>query len=225
MQLQLGYHDQNFKSPTKVDNAVRSARIINYRSSDYAFLRFFPKIDDLVISNYRQADFEPLLPLRNLRHLEIHSAPKVRDWTLLSEFSRLVVLQMTIAAGNWLYGKHQVVRSFAPLVRCQRLHTLVLQGYVPKDGNLLVLADLRKLKYLSVDEDYPMRQLAQFAARRPDITCSVLQPYRLIDKRCKKCQAGLYRLNGSDADHRSVCPVCNEVRLRSHVAKWAHYQK
>jgi hypothetical protein len=226
MQLILGHNDQDYTPPTKAEKAVQSARIINFKTNDYSFLGFYPNIKDLVIQNYRGRDLEPLLPLHKLEHLQIHTAPKVTDWSPLSRLPRLAVVQMSSAPGNWLYGKNQVVISFLPLAQCRQLETLVLQGYVPRDRSLLPLAALPKLKYLSVDGDYPIRQLARFAALHPDITCALLKPYRLIDGRCKKCRAGLYVLNGSDAEtRRPVCPVCHAARLHAHISKWKECQK
>jgi hypothetical protein len=226
MQLILGHNDQDYSPPTKAERSVQSARIINFKTEDYSFLRFYPNIKDLVIQNYRGYDFKPLVSLKRLEHLQIHTASKVNDWSPLSQLSRLAVIQLSSAPGNWLYGKNQLVSSFAPLARCSRLETLVLQGYAPRDGSLLSLAGLRKLKYLSVDGDYPVHQLAQFAAQHPDITCALLKPYRLIDGRCKKCKAGLYVLNGSDAEtRRPVCPICHAGRLDAHITQWKDCQK
>ncbi len=226
MRLHLDYNTQDYKPPGKVDRSVRSARILNFRTKDYSFLRFYTNIADLIIRSYGHHNLDPLLPLHRLELLQIHAAPRVNDWSQLSELPRLVLVQMTIAPGNWLYGKHQVVTSFAPLAQCHRLQTLVLQGYVPRDGNLLALAQLPRLRYLSIDDVFPMSQLARFAAMQPDVTCSLLNPYRLFDRRCKKCNAGLYALNGADAEtRRPLCPVCNEARLRRHLDKWRNCQK
>jgi hypothetical protein len=226
MQLILGPNDQDYTPPTKAERSVQSARIINFRTDDYSFLRFYPNIRDLVIQNYKAHDFRPLLCLSKLEHLQVHTASKVNDWSPLSQLPRLVVVQMSSAPGSWLYGKNQPVTSFAPLARCCRLETVVLQGYVPRDGSLSSLAGLPKLKYLNVDGDYPIRELARFAGLHPDITCALLKPYRLIDRRCKKCRAGLYVLNGSDAEtQRPVCPICQAARLHAHITKWKEYQE
>jgi hypothetical protein len=226
MQLILGHNDQDYKPPTRSEKLIRSARVISFKTDDYSFLGFYPNIKDLVIQDYRGCDLKPLLSLNKLEHLQIHTASKVNDWSPLSQLPRLVVVQMTSAPGNWLYGRNQLVSSFAPLARCRRIETLVLQGYVPRDGSLLSLAGLPRLKYLSLDGDYPIHQLARFAALRPHTTCALLKPYRLIDSRCRKCRAGLYVLNGSDAEtRRPVCPVCHAPRLQAQIATWRDCQQ
>lgn len=162
-----------------------------------------------------------LASLTKLEHLQIDTASKVTDWTPLAALSRLVVVQMMSAPGSWLFGKNQVVRSFAPLASCVRIETLILQGYQPRDNRLLPLTKLSKLKYLNIDGDYSISELARFSVLQPSVSCALLKPYRIIDQRCKKCRAGLYLLNGSDAaTKRPVCPVCHAAKLQAHISKW-----
>jgi hypothetical protein len=225
MQLILRRSDQDYRPPAKAEKNVDSGRIIDFKTGDYSFLRLYPNIRDLVIQNYGGRDFKPLLFLKKLEHLQIDTASKVRDWSPLSQLSRLVVVQMSSAPGNWLFGKNQIVASFAPLAKCRRLETVVLQGYAPRDRSLLSIAGLPKLRFLSVDGDYAICELARFQSLNPNVTCALLKPYRLIDERCKKCRAGMYLLNGADAEtNRSLCPICHAHRLQAHITRWKKCQ-
>jgi hypothetical protein len=169
-------------------------------------------------SNKSLQRLEALHALKKLQWLQFENIPASGDLAFLRGLPQLRGLEI---CGDWHSMKKLKVKSLKPLEALPKLEWLRLSVITAPADELVSLGKLPKLKYLHLDNTWPMESLADLAGRLPHLDCSVFQPVfaevQWMD--CKKCgQKSLVMVTGKGI--RPLCRDCDAERIRRHVEKF-----
>ena len=109
--------------------------------------------------------------------------------------------------------------ALAPLAELQEVERLSLHTVRVDDGSLAPLAAMKKLRWLTLANVFPMEQVARLAGRRPDIECALFTASQgpVVSVACRKCrQHTLHMTTGKGVPW--LCAGCDGARLAKHVA-------
>lgn len=163
--------------------------------------------------------------LKSLRHLVIEHAPKLASLEALGALASLKSLSISTPP-SWDASRRTIkVTTLAPLARLSKLESLALRGVEPQRDGLKPLARLVSLKELDFSHVFSltMADYAGLAGALPKARGDCLSPtYKLvIGPCCKKCRTQNVWLTGSaPGTKRSLCPKCDEAKLKAHVAEF-----
>ncbi len=165
---------------------------------------------------------EALTGLPNLQWLELENIKALADPAFVGQLTRLRGL--SLAGGDIGTGNVVKMDSLSALAGLQDLEWLALSYLRVADESLAPLAALPKLKVLLISNQFPAREYAWLAGRRPDIQCEKFTP---VDgpvnwTQCKKCkQKMMVFLTGKEWP--MLCAACDQGkidRFRTDFAGW-----
>jgi hypothetical protein len=155
-----------------------------------------PRLHGLYIKWSDIRSLTPIADLQQLTHLHIGGAPSAGPLEALHTLSGLVDLELSNvnAAGNldFLRGLPQLrslslsgdqnsikrlkIESLAPLTALRELERLDLSCVSLQSESLEPIGELPKLRHLLLSNQFEMDQLAQLAARLPQVPCELFAP-------------------------------------------------
>ncbi len=165
---------------------------------------------------------EALTGLPNLQWLELENIKALADPGFVGQLTRLRGL--SLAGGDIGTGNVVKMDSLSALAGLKDLEWLALSYLRVADESLAPLAELPKLKVLLISNQFPAREYAWLAGRRPDIQCEKFTP---VDgpmdwTQCKKCkQKMMVLLTGKEWP--MLCAACDQAkvdRFRKEFAGW-----
>ncbi len=185
--------------------------------------------------NLRIGDIACLFNLKRLKVLTIDSCSKIESLNQISRFEELEGLsivnfknvhsieplsrmkslrELGVAGSIWTRMK---IDSLQPLSNLLSLEYLDLTNLKVQDESLRPIAELRRLKELSIANFYPMREFASLAGKLPETKCSWFKPYvEFAAVSCAKCGRHSYVLLTGKGTSK-LCKYCDAQRLARHV--------
>ena len=142
-------------------------------------------LESLLIWELKTPAIGPIAGLRQLRHLVLWIANKVRDLRPLAGLTRLEALflrelrhvtdlsalssltrlrDLQVVGGLWSKFR---VRSLRPLANLTQLEYVYMASMRVKDGSLSPIANLRRLRYIGMDNAFPVEECAAVAGALP----------------------------------------------------------
>lgn len=220
---------------------LKTLRILSAWSVDDKQLEVIascPTLEVLSLGYLRASTLAPLRTLRALRHVVIDGAPKLQSLegieslpelrTLRVENARKIGSLADVSRASGLTAlalvagifKKWLVDSYTPLSNLTALRWLELDTVLPRDNSLKTLAGLRELRFLMFSSGYfPLEEVARLRAALPQLRVPALEPYWLCGGlRCEHCNTELLRMSGYRG--RVLCPSCDAVAVRRHVARF-----
>lgn len=198
-----------------------------------------PRLQGLYVKWSAITSLAPLAGHRALSHFHLGGAPSATGLDALATLPALVDLELhnvnasaDLAFVQGLQGlralglagdsnsiKPLKIPSLAPLADLQEIERLSLHTVRVEDGSLVPLAEMRKLRWLSLANVFPMEEVARLAGRRPDIECDLFVASNgpVASIACKKCrQYTLHMTTGKGKPW--LCETCDGDRLAKHLA-------
>lgn len=169
----------NEKSFLRLCETVRTTSLHFYemRVADLTPLSTFPKLEHLSIRwNTKVTDLSVLADLTRLRTLVLEDVPKVRDLAPLAALSRLTGL--VFSGGIWNKNR---ARTLAPVASLPDLTDLSLTNLAVAEGGLRPLASCRRLRTLTLSNQFATEDYAFLSVRLPNVECEMLAPYVRLD--------------------------------------------
>jgi len=201
-----------------------------------------PHLESLYIKWGALRSLEPLLQLKQLRHLHLGSAPSAEPIAVLSQLTTLVDLEiennpgvsdlrflepLTALESLSISGqrnslKKVKIKSLAPLARLKQLKRLMLTTLILEEPSLDALTDLPKLKYLLLSNQFEMAEIARLAALLPEVDCDLFAPVSEVYQGilCKTCKQSttMVMLTGKGKPWR--CLNCQPAQIEAHRSQF-----
>lgn len=197
-----------------------------------------PNLQGLYIKWSDIRSLEPIAKLQQLTHLHIGGAPSVQALESLHALPYLVDLELSKVGAtsnlDFLRGLPQLrslalsgdrnsikalkIESLAPLASLGELQRLELSCVSLLEESLAPIGELSKLQHLLLSNQFEMKELAQLAARMPQVSCDLFVPIgEPVDwTRCKKCkQPRTIPLTGKRKPW--LCLDCDAERITRHI--------
>jgi hypothetical protein len=175
--------------------ALRRLSLREVDAAQLALAARLPQLEELRVFGYRGTGLAPLAGLTRLRALVLRWAPRLEGLEGLGALQGLEVLALgdlkrveefgLLAALPGLRMLHldspvggvQRCRSLAPLVGLRRLEEVWLIGLSIERGGLRPLARMPWLRWLTLSNRHPLREMALLSVALPATRCDLFAPW------------------------------------------------
>lgn len=227
--------------------AARSLEAVWVSRPTSALLRTLtelPYLRAVYLCDVGEVDLAPLGELPSLEHLIVSGARKLADVSWLDRPPRLRTLYLenmkrldletlpplpelrALQLGGTMWST-LVVASLDPLRRVPALQYLMLTNVRSRDGSLVPLRALTRLRELRLPNFFKVEECARLSAALPNTSGEILTPFYMKPNRkadgsytfpCKRCGGPCLMLTGRPAS--LLCPACDATRIAMRVARW-----
>ncbi len=155
---------------------VRSLSLYEMRVADLEPLTQLADLRGLAIRwNTKLSDIAPLERLGRLEELVLEHVPRVFDLSPLGSLRRLRFLDFS--GGTWARNR---VSTLLPLAELPALEELVLTNLSVERDGLRPLAGCRRLRSLTLSNQFPTDDYAFLSVRLPDTACELFAPFLVL---------------------------------------------
>jgi len=165
----------NQDSFVKLCDSLRAIKLRFYemRVSDLSPLRQVGDITHLEIEwNTKIVDLSPISSLTSLRSLKLEDTPKAQDLSPIQECQE--IRHIEFSGGIW--NKNTAI-NLSSLASLPELRSLILLNLKLDSGGLRPLAACKKLKQLTLSNQFPTEDYAYLSVFLPDTQCDMFAPY------------------------------------------------
>ena len=164
----VGVNDKSFPNLCRFLRA-RALHFYEMRVSDIAPLSEVGGLTQLAIRwNTKLVDLSPLSRLQDLQVLVLEDTPKTFDLSPLASCRALTALEYS--GGIW---NRNTAASLTPIAQLPMLEELILTNLKVREGGLKPLGKCKRLKSLSVSNQFPTEDYAYLSAALPHVQCDL----------------------------------------------------
>lgn len=152
--------------------------------------------------------------MSQLKHLVLESPSRITD---LKPLGRMTQLSELSAIGS-VVGKPWKVKSLDPLGELTSLEYLSIGKLQPERTSLRPLAKLTRLRFLGMDNHFPMEEYARLSKRLPKTECMRFAPYdsgagKAWKVECRTCGRFDNVVLVTGKRGRWLCQVCDSDKV------------
>ena len=165
----------NQASFMKLCESLRATKLSFYemRVSDLSPLGQIGEVTHLAIEwNTKISDLSPISSLKSLRSLKLGDTPKAQDLSPIQDCQEL--RHVEFSGGIW---NKNTAANLSSLASLPELRSLILLNLKLDSGGLRALAACKKLKQLTLSNQFPTEDYAYLSVCLPNTQCDMFAPY------------------------------------------------